>query len=318
MVIFDGPDASGKSTLIKDLRSQGFQIHKPYYPSTNQLKYYLLSGPLYQNLWLERYYPSEMVYPRVKPGRPIMEEYKQYLIEASLAPFNPVHVYIRPRADVIMDNLKDRGDDYITPGDVDKMVSEYDAFMLRSLFPVITYDYKKDSVSELLKKITLARKTNQIPKPAPFYPNVLSAGDNKTPNNIMFVGEEPSATSLGQGFLRPFISDSGSSLLLHECLYEAGVYGDGMPYFTNFFKFTSHEQSAVRANSESLDAEIQKAQPSKIICLGQKTYDHVKAIIDHSFLGSRYPQVIKLNHPSYIKRFGGKEEYIQQIKNAII
>ncbi len=318
MVIIDGPDGGGKSTFIKYLRDNFDQkIIKPYYPKVNQLRYYLQSGPLYQYKWLERYYPSEMVYPRAMPDRTQMENYKQFIIEASIMPFNPAIIYLRPPIDDIKENvLKTRGDDYVKEEDqIEKIVWEYDKFMERTRLPVFKYDYTKDDIDLVYDNITadnFGEKYDFEP-----YPLDLLAGDPYPPKpGLMIIGEEPSNKSLGQGFLRPFISDTGSSLFLHECLYEAGVYRKEMPYFTNFYKFSSDEVDAKEQNIETFYEEVQKIRPRRIICLGKNIYDEIKKLSLKSY------NIKGIEHPSYISRFmsgkEGKKIYIDKIIKAIL
>lgn len=316
MIILEGPDSSGKSTFVDECKKKGISITKPYYPKKNQLKYYLLSGPLYANKWLERYYPSEMIYPRIKKGRNQMETWNQYLIEASYAPFNPVLIYFRPPIDDILKNISKRGDYYISPEEIRSLVSEYDKFMKRSTFKVIEHDFNKNSVDETIesvKKYKGSVKTYRAKEPEDLY---LCAGDCLSLNNIMFVGEEPSNESIGNGFIRPFISDKGSSAFFHECLYEAGLYNKTMPYFTNFFKFSSHEESALKYNSQVFLKELSDLKPRTIIALGNKVYDILSKLSENMDIS-----LLKLEHPAYIKRFGSKDkkiDYIESIKKIII
>lgn len=315
MVIFDGPDGTGKSTLLKDLKSRGHVISKPYYPSKNQLRYYLQTGSIYQGSWLERYYPSEVVYPRIKEGRDVLSDAKQFLIEASLMPYNPIIVYVRPPRKNIKQNIKFRGDDYIQASEIDRMIDEYDLFMKRTLIPVIKYDYTVETPEDLLYRIEDAIKWLKLRRRIPA--EYLHAGNPFDTDNIMIIGDEPSPTSVGNGFILPFISDTGSSLFLHECLTEAGFYDDQMPYFTNFYKFTSHEVKAKEMNQKVLLDEIERMQPKKIICLGNSVLENLSESVSQKYITQNEIEITKVPHPSFIKRFGGREKYITDLKNVL-
>ena len=57
MIIIEGPDAAGKSTLVKWIRENtSIGVMKPYYPKVNQLSYYLHTPSHYSGHFLERYY----------------------------------------------------------------------------------------------------------------------------------------------------------------------------------------------------------------------------------------------------------------------
>ena len=327
MQIIEGPDAVGKSTFINYLRKEGIMVSKPYYPKENQLRYYLHTSVLYGNQWLERYYPSEMIYPRVKKGREQMGNYKQFMIEAAVYPFSPVIIYLRPPLEIIKDNIKSRGDDYIkTDEEIEKMVWEYDKFMERTTVPVIKYNYLEDDKSEIIKEAKKieyrgTRKnpwTQGIDPDKLFFPASLRSGNPYA--KLMIIGEEPSNSAVGQGFIRPFINDSGSSLFFHECLYEAGIYKKyGMPYFTNFYKFSSHEIESSNRNKEILIHEIASINPFKIIILGDKLIDIFNEISGDPLypLSLSSGNIITMDHPKSSQSNIYKKDYIYNLIDSI-
>lgn len=298
MIIIEGPDSSGKSTLVKWIRDNTLHsIVKPYYPKREQLSYYLHTGAFYRGSFLERYYLSEIVYPRFKLNRPVMESWKQFLIEASLQPYAPVIIYARPPKDIVLECLKNRGDEYVSPEEVEEMLNIYDWAIERSHIPVVRYNFDKDDPKEIIeitKEIYLKRKNLS----GYFYP-FLSSGDFYKSHPIMFIGDEPSNTSMGDGYIRAFISPNGSSSFLHKSLYAAGIYSREMPYFTNWGKGFDND----RDRRDSIEREIEVLRPKKIICLGKEIRDKVG-------------RGEVLEHPSYVKRFYSKDYqwYIEKLK----
>jgi thymidylate kinase len=302
MIIIEGPDGAGKSTLVQYIRRElGRIVIKPYYPKVNQLSYYLHSGPLYNDYFLERYYLSEVVYPRFKKNREPMEDWKQFMIESALYQYAPVIFYLRPSRETILENIKVRGDDYVSIEEVDLMIEEYDKAIQRSHIPSIRYDFKSDNVDEKIgEALDLHRENYELTE---YFHQFLSAGNCLKEEGIMFIGDEPSNKSVGEGFIRAFLSDKGSPALLHEILWKAGVYDTEMPYFTNWGKGFDNDHDRFVA----LNEEIKRLNPRKIICLG-------KEVAEKCGIGGGV-----IEHPSYVKRFSynNYEWYINKIKGLV-
>jgi deoxyadenosine/deoxycytidine kinase len=297
MIIIEGPDGAGKTTLVQWIKKEpGLTVMKPYYPKVNQLSYYLRTPAYYAGYFLERYYLSELAYPQFKPDRVVMEPWKQFQIEAALMPFGPVIFYLRPSKETIIKNIKSRGDDYVDEHDVDKMLEVYDGLIERSFIPHVKYDFENDDVE---KKVTEAAElyigreyqANRLRH------NLYTGSVEK--DGIMIVGYEPSNKSIGCGYIQGFLSDKGSSSFLHEMLYKAGVYEHTMPYFTNFWKGHDNMKDAV----DALVEEINEIHPRKILALGRDVATYA-------------PMGEFLEHPSYVKRFNSNnyDWYIDKIK----
>lgn len=301
MIIIEGPDGAGKSTLVNYIRNEiGSAVVKPYYPKRNQLSYYLHSGPLYEGYYLERYYLSEVVYPRFKLNRDPMQDWKQFQIEAALYQYAPVIFYLRPDRETIVENVNTRGDDYISEDEIDRMLVEYDAAIARSHLPSVTYDYKSDDLSYKLLDATQTHKTNHTT--TEYFHQWLSAGNCIDEDGIMFIGEDPSDKSIGEGFIRAFLSDKGSSAFLHKALTKAGLYDQEMPYFTNWGKGFDNDDDKLNA----INKEIDLLKPRHIICLGKDIHRKVG-------------QGDYIEHPAYVKRFHSKDYqfYIDKIKELV-
>jgi thymidylate kinase len=301
MIIIEGPDGAGKTTLVQYIKAKnGHAVVKPYYPKKNQLSYYLHSGALYKGYFLERYYLSEVVYPRFKLNREPMEDWKQHQIEASLLHYAPVIFYLRPDRETIIKNINTRGDDYISEDEVDRMLVEYDAAIERSHIPIVRYDYTKDDVeAKLQEAIDIHVENNES---AEYMHQWLSSGNTLYEEGIMFVGEDPSDKSVGEGFIRAFMSDKGSSAFLHQSLTKAGVYENEMPYFTNWGKGFDNDEDKL----DALKQEIDMVKPRVVICLGKEIRDKAQ-------------QEVWIEHPSYVKRFHSKDHewYINKIKELV-
>jgi thymidylate kinase len=303
MIVIDGCDGSGKSTLVEYIKkNSAIQLIKPFYPKQDQLSYYLHSPAQYASYYLERYYTSELVYPQFKEGRDQMQPWHHYLIEAGLMPFAPVILYVRPDKETILNNLRVRGDDYVHLEEVDQMLHFYDDVMENTYCPVFTYNYKENNLDQILEIVenVHGERIEKSKKLGKF----LSSGNYYEEGCIMFVGDMPSNYSIGKGFVRAFISNTGSSEYFHRCLFDAGVYPTKqMPYFTNWNKCEDNQE----LNKKALEEEISIVNPRKIIFLGESIRD-------------KFGSGDFICHPAYIKRFkqGQYQEYIQKIKEKII
>jgi thymidylate kinase len=305
MIIIEGPDAAGKSTFVDYIRKNSkVGLLKPFYPKQNQLSYYLHSPAQYTNFYLERYYISELVYPQFKPGRNKMQPWHQFLIEAGMMPFAPVIIYVRPAKETIIKNIKNRGDDYVNLDDIDQMLYYYDEVIDNSYFPVFTYDYEENHLETFLELIEGVHEERS--QRALKLQKFLSSGNYYEEGSIIFIGDMPSKQSIGNGYLRAFISNTGSSEFLHRCLFDAGIYPtQQMPYFTNWNKCENNNY----LNAKMLEEEIQLVKPRKIIFLGEeigkKTWQKIGSVTYST-----------IYHPAFVKRFKTKnyDNYIKDLK----
>jgi len=301
MIVIEGYDGAGKSTFTKLIKEKipEIPVIKPYYPKTNQLSYYLHSGSQYSGSFLERYYLSELVYPRFKSDRRCMEDHEQFQIEAALIPFGPVIIFLNPDKETILETFRTRGDDYINEDEIDEMIMHYNTIIERSRIPHITYDFKKDNPLEVIgRALMLAAERKTIARELePF----LGSGDGISDNGIMFIGDDPSDKSIGEGYLRAFGSNNSADSFFHKILNEAGVYKDEMPYFTNWGKGFDNDIDKLKA----INKEIEIVKPRKIVSLGK-----------NPILQSRIPLVETIEHPESVKRFGFKDcqWYINTLK----
>lgn len=300
MIIIEGPDGSGKTTLVKHIKSEThLGVMKPYYPKVNQLSYYLHTPPLYAGYFLERYYLSELAYPQFKSDRDVMEPWRQFQIEASLLPYSAVIFYLRPSRETIIKNINTRGDHYVSESDVDRMLEVYDELIKKSFLPVVKYDFENDSPEGKIEE-AMAKFTYGEFEVSGLRHNLFTGSSQK--DGVMIVGDEPSNKSIGSGYIKGFQSDKGSSSFLHQMLYEAGIYKHTMPYFTNFGKGFDNEKDKI----DALVEEIEAIKPRKVIAMGKD-------------VATKVPMGEFLEHPSYVKRFssGNTDWYVEKIKEII-
>lgn len=167
-IIIEGPDCSGKSTLILEEFNDMCVIHNGRYPSPMEaFKAYLGQCPSPQynhnNIVWDRNYPSEQIYGRIYRSKNIPQEDIDVL-EKHLADIKTVIVLCCPPQGIIIDNwrkLKQQRNEYIeNESYFQDIVREYDVvFNSYVSLPVIHYDYmykefnKSHPIKERIEKM---------------------------------------------------------------------------------------------------------------------------------------------------------------------
>lgn len=140
IVILEGVDGSGKSTLAESLRKviRGLFVKITDIPKIgndadrSKIKeyYWMMLGIQNDNpntnLIFDRFFPSELVYSKVKRGYEAGEDPEYSSIEEDLLKRKHLIVLCDPGLDVIKDRLSSRGDDYVLPEDLDELYARYE------------------------------------------------------------------------------------------------------------------------------------------------------------------------------------------------
>jgi len=152
----------------------------------------------------------------------------------------------------------------------------------RTELPVVTYDYTKDSVYDVMDRICDYRPGyNQGPG--------IGCFEHGT---FLLVGDESNKRS--NPLALPFVADEGCSPWLAACLDAWGV-AEGDLYWIN----------ATRADGLETDGRFTHVLwPSRVIALGDEAQRWVKR---RDFAGGT--QLIHVPHPQYWKRFNHHAEY---------
>lgn len=156
---------------------------------------------------------------------------------------------------------------------------------------------------------------------------VFGYGNLESP--VILVGEAPGRLGAGRTGM-PFKGDKSGDFL-DWCLSEMGLDREQV-YITNIVKCLPKNKDGnnrkptkyeVSQCIKYLVKEVELIQPKKIICLGNTAY---KGIYEKSawFPSLRKPELIKVDHPSYILNFqGGKPgtpkaaAYIKKLTEAM-
>lgn len=152
-IIVEGVDCSGKSTFIDELMKNtenSFHIRRSDRPKTNQtteigrLKrsfkivrdlYKQVIQPNQGHLIVERYYPSELVYSKVKRGYEAFNDkfYSSFEGELkSLFEGDLIIIHVFQELKILQQRLLVRGDDYINEEDLSELNTRYIEFLERT------------------------------------------------------------------------------------------------------------------------------------------------------------------------------------------
>lgn len=165
-ILIDGCDLSGKTTLMefisKKIPGIVFKItDRPFNDSIaerNKIKdhYRSILGFINShrtiNIILDRFFPSELAYSKVKRGYETFDDDDFLILEKSLMSRNHLFVLCDPGTNVLKKRLKIRGDDYMNEADIEALNERYDRFFKRTKMNKIRLDTSK-SVDKLLKEI---------------------------------------------------------------------------------------------------------------------------------------------------------------------
>ena len=150
IIIVEGPDGAGKTTLAEKISAQTkFPIEHRSKPKTEEEKAKMMEDYLNlvksaRNVILDRCWYSEMVYGRVMRDQSYIDYPQMYELEKGLAKHGALIIYCTGPKERLWARATRRGEDYITSRDnFNAICNEYDKLMnCPHIIPVLTYEYK--------------------------------------------------------------------------------------------------------------------------------------------------------------------------------
>lgn len=128
IIIIEGPDLAGKSTLAKEINIKGdFEVVHFDSPSENfDFHESYLKVLDKENVILDRYFFSEIVYSKVfgRQCRLSSETIKEIKEKLKNKPHQLI--FVNPGVDTLKRRYKMRGDDIISESQIEKIVQEYE------------------------------------------------------------------------------------------------------------------------------------------------------------------------------------------------
>ncbi len=305
MIIFEGVDKAGKTTLINELSRHFFDmpIRKFVIPEGDPTYDYIeemrrIRAPrLY-----DRFLFGELPYSTVKrPHARYVYNFELTMMELMLNTLPHLVVYCKPGWDVVASRFLAEGDSYIKNlTELRQLYEIYKAMFRNSACNVIEYPH--NSVPTILE---IARRSVIDDAPWRQYLHwkdygMPGIGSINAPQ-YMFIGERYNHNAKHQV---TFWSKSGQYLL--NCIGRAGI------------KLTDcHFTNAISEDIRQITLEqIRMVAPKKIICLGDVAWSAVQPYKD--ILEDDGYVVTKIFHPSYWSRFRSRDEagYIEGVKLA--
>lgn len=171
IIVFEGPDGAGKSTLAaqleEDFIARGAHVTRIAYgpPDYTSTAIDFFMGPIqawaekhilgvdYEStfnavLIVDRFHVSELVYRSVLPNRDQnwLSAEDATLLNKALDSLSAHRIYLRPRSQTIIDRFTDRGDDLVEPGMIDQIIKNYDELMSSAPYNLTwLWDHGSDS-----------------------------------------------------------------------------------------------------------------------------------------------------------------------------
>ena len=151
IIIIEGPDGSGKTTLANQLSKQtGYKIIHRTQPKTEEDKAIMMVEYLdaiwsKENMIFDRCWYSEMVYGPVMRDASVISYAQMYDLERRLMEVGAMIIYCTDAKQVLWARCQERGEDYIVDRTTfDSICDGFDAlFTLPHLIPIMTYKCPK-------------------------------------------------------------------------------------------------------------------------------------------------------------------------------
>jgi len=147
IIMLEGPDGSGKTTLAKRLSKQtGYKVIRSVRPETDEEKtqmmnQYMRTIRTRKNIIFDRCWYSEMVYGLVMRDASVISYPQMYDLERQLMKAGAMIIYCTDSKAALWARCQERGEDYIKDKvTFDKICDGYDQlFSVPHYIPVVTY-----------------------------------------------------------------------------------------------------------------------------------------------------------------------------------
>ena len=173
LIIIEGIDCSGKGWLADYILKKGPQPmiylkqgHKPRNKEMTErgileIAYSAMLASYRQSIdykgchaIFDRFYPSELAYAETMRGYDPWSGNNFHSLETEINSIEHALVYVQTPKEVILERMKERGEDYITEKDLEGLMRGYDTFMRKtSINNVIRWNSLEVPPEDLLESI---------------------------------------------------------------------------------------------------------------------------------------------------------------------
>ena len=294
MIVIEGCDGTGKTTLAKNLASLlGLEyVHESTPKGLDNFQYYLDRAlELPRNAVLDRFHLGEYVYPKLKnDGRLPLLPWQQSMIERVLLAKGAILIRTQLVRSDIVRTIEERGDDYIVPSEVATIEELFHEVTQHTILPTWTRNFNQPDPATIADLCTYYRYSIHR---SYALRNYSGCGQLIRPDWIL-VGDCFADGTEAQDGKMAFTAPDKSSVHLHKTLEL--VTGEG--YITNANKFEDDAENiyAIQRELETLGRtmyDTRRDSPT-VIALGSEADAFLnRAGINHG----------KVNHPSWWRRF---------------
>jgi uracil-DNA glycosylase family 4 len=312
-----GQDGVGKTTIVNELikmynaKTEHFCQPKDMEDAKQQYYKFLNNVEDNQTYVLDRYYEGEMIYA------PLYRNYKMdYLFDLErdvIQKHNHIFIRVTAGIETILERIKIRGEDYVKPEHHVVLKDLFDDFFNNQCMPFIVVNtendlqtnlnFIKDKVYKFDNLWNNIRNCNcDCLKP------IITLPRGNFNAKYMFVGQNPGGRGKDQGVKYALMWDKTNPL--REVLCELNIVSEC--WFNNIALCSTNDntinKNMVNNCVNYLYYQIEEIKPQKIFALGNEVY---------KYIGDKYDNVVKIMHPSYVKRFNKMYYYLNSIKKEI-
>jgi len=273
IVILEGPDGAGKTTLSDTLRQQlqnGKMVHVVKHGPYTDVEaehlckiYFRAMTPALtfdDHVIMDRSWLSEPIYGNTyRNGQNRIDMPRKRMLERAALSRGGIVIHCQPDFEVCAKTFSRRTDEeYLdTLLQLEAVYDEYEALGLMTALPTIHYDYTRDTIDELMSKIDYIYASRQ---------NRASGGGCFKEGNILMLCDKGPRTNVKESaVVIPFINfndDDGPSRMLATTLQNEGVMENEV-YWINTQTYTGLPTDP---------SFIAKLKPKRIFALGNNAY----------------------------------------------